>query len=182
MALDRVSDTGELAFEDLPGHTDGPVLIWPGKHPLRSLSECRLRLTESHGVAMDGWMNGLYLGDNLQAMTCLLKDFRGKVDLAYIDPPFNSNARYTSWVHPKGRPAYPLLLAFGETQFDDTWSRSEYLQFMYERLVLVRELLSDRGSVFVHCDRCHARTDSRVRQASSAHFTRAGMRLMPSSW
>ena len=99
-------------------------------------------------------MNRLYRGDNLQAMTHLLKDSRGEVDLVYIDPPFCSNAHYGSFIHPKGRPAYPLLFTFGETRFVDVWARDEYLQFMYERLIIIRELLSERGSLFVHCDRC----------------------------
>lgn len=87
-------------------------------------------------------------------MAHLLRDFRGKVDLVYVDPPFGSNARYGSYIHPKGRPVYPLLFTFGETRFVDVWSRDEYLQFMYERLILIRELLSEKGSLFVHCDRC----------------------------
>lgn len=84
----------------------------------------------------------------------LAQGFRGKVDLAYIDPPFCSNVNYGTFIHPKGRPAYPLLFTFTETRFGDIWTRDEYPQFMYERLILIRELLSDRGSLFLHCDRC----------------------------
>ena len=152
VAPDRTPHSGEFA-EHLAETEANPVLTWPGKHPLHPLPCRPPQLRESYGVAADGWMNRLYRGDNLQVMSHLLEGFRGKVDLVYIDPPFNSNAGYASRVHPKGRPAYPFLLAFDETQFDDIWSRDEYLQFMYERLILIRELLSDRGSVFVHCDR-----------------------------
>ena len=94
----------------LPG--DRPELTWPGKHPLRCVSWHPSRLRESYGCAHDGWMNRLYCGDNVQVMAHLLRGFRGKVDLAYIDPPFCSNADYASLVHPRGRPAYPFLPAF----------------------------------------------------------------------
>ena len=143
-----------MKLESLPPIEGFPELIWPGKRPLRSVEWRPSQLKESYGFATDGWMNKLYHGDNLQAMTHLLKDFRGKVDLVYIDPPFCSNARYGSYIHPKGRPVYPLLFTFGETRFVDVWTRDEYLQFMYERLILIRELLSEKGSLFVHCDRC----------------------------
>ena len=143
-----------MRLESLPPIEGSPELVWPGKRPLRSVTWRPSRLRESYGFATDGWMNRLYRGDNLQAMTHLLKDSRGEVDLVYIDPPFCSNAHYGSFIHPKGRPAYPLLFTFGETRFVDVWARDEYLQFMYERLIIIRELLSERGSLFVHCDRC----------------------------
>ena len=139
---------------DMPPIEGRPELTWPGKRPLRSATWRPSLLRESYGSANDGWMNKLYYGDNLQVMAHLLKDFRGKVDLVYIDPPFGSNANYGSLIHPKGRPVYPLLFTFGETRFGDVWKRDEYLQFMYERLILIRELLSEKGSLFVHCDRC----------------------------
>ena len=147
--------TEAFTFEDLPPIEDCPELTWPGKRPLRSATWRPSRLKESYGSANDGWMNRLYCGDNLQVMAHLLRDNRGKVDLAYIDPPFGSNANYGSFIHPKGKPAYPLLFTFGETRFSDVWTRNEYLQFMYERLILIRELLSEKGSLFVHCDRCN---------------------------
>lgn len=143
-----------MKLESMPPHEGFPELTWPGKHPLRSITWCPSQLRESYGSSTDGWMHKLYHGDNLQAMAHLLRDFRGKVDLVYVDPPFGSNAPYGSYIHPKGRPVYPLLFTFGETRFVDVWSRDEYLQFMYERLILIRELLSEKGSLFVHCDRC----------------------------
>ena len=45
---------------------------------------------------MDGWRNKIFWGDNLQVMSHLLKEFRGKIDLIYIDPPFDSKANYKS--------------------------------------------------------------------------------------
>ena len=142
-----------MKLEDLPSVAGCPELTWPGKHPLRCVTWCPSLLREAYGSAIDGWMSKLYYGDNLHAMVHLLRDFRGKVDLVYIDPPFCSNSTYGSIVHPKGRPGYSFLLRIPEDRFSDVWERDEYLQFMYERLILIRELLSERGSLFVHCDR-----------------------------
>ena len=145
----------EFTFEDLPPIEGCLELTWPGKHPLRSTMWHPSLLRESYGSASDGWMNKLYCGDNLQAMAHLLRDFRGKVDLVYIDPPFCSNSDYGSVIHLKGGPAHSFLFTFAETRFGDIWARDEYLQFMYERLILIRELLSEKGSLFFHCDRCN---------------------------
>ena len=142
-----------MELEDLPSIAGCPELTWPGKHPLHSVTWCPSLLREAYGFAVDGWMSKLYHGDNLHAMAHLLREFRGKVDLVYIDPPFCSNSNYGSIVHPKGRPAHSFLFRFPEDRFSDVWARDEYLQFMYERLILIRELLSERGSLFVHCDR-----------------------------
>ena len=48
-------------------------------------------------------------------------------------------------IHPKGKPAYPLVFTFGETRFDDVWARDEYLQFMYERLILIPRWVRRQG-------------------------------------
>ena len=137
--------TEAFTFEDLPPIEGRPELTWPGKRPLRSATWRPSRLKESYGSANDGWMNRLYCGDNLQVMAHLLGDFRGKVDLVYIDPPFGSDANYASRIHPKGRPAYPLLFTFAERRFGDVWARGEYLQFMYERLILIPRWVRRQG-------------------------------------
>ena len=85
-------------------------------------------------------------------MSHLLKDYRGKIDLIYIDPPFDSKADYKKKIELKGKIAYNDNNFFEEKQYGDIWTNDEYLQFMYERLILLRELLSDKGSIFVHCD------------------------------
>ena len=85
-----------MKLEDLPPIERSPELTWPGKHTLSSITWCPSQLRESYGSQSDGWMNKLYHGENLQVMAHLLKDYRGKVDLAYIDPPFGSNANVYS--------------------------------------------------------------------------------------
>ncbi len=99
-----------------------------------------------------GWMNKIYWGDNLQIMSHLLKEFRGKVDLIYIDPPFDSKADYKKTISLRGKKAESDTSTFEEKQYGDIWTNDEYLQFMYERLILCRELLSDTGCIYLHCD------------------------------
>ena len=126
-----------------------PELLWAGKHPLRSAPYCPARLRERYGEESDGWINRVYWGDNLQVMGGLLEEFRGRVDLVYIDPPFNSHSDYGKRVSLHGVSSTPVLQ---QEQYGDVWTDDEYLQFMYERLVLLRELLADSGSLYLHCD------------------------------
>jgi adenine-specific DNA-methyltransferase len=136
-------------FEPIKGY---PMLNWRGKRPFTSTQYYPAQLKEVHGEEVDGWRNKIYWGDNLQVMSHLLKEFRGKVDLIYIDPPFDSKADYKKKIKLQGKQAESEQTVFEEKQYTDIWTNDEYLQFMYERLVLARELLSERGSIYVHCD------------------------------
>lgn len=98
------------------------------------------------------WLNKIFWGDNLQVMSHLLKNYRGQIDLIYIDPPFDSKADYKKKIKLKGKEVTNDSNAFEEKQYGDIWTNDEYLQFMYERLVLLRELLKDTGSIYLHCD------------------------------
>ena len=98
-------------------------------------------------------MNIIFWGDNLQVMSHLLKEYRGQIDLVYIDPPFDSKADYKKKIDVKGvGKAESDSSTFEEKQYGDIWTNDEYLQFMYERLMLLKELLSEKGSIFLHCD------------------------------
>lgn len=111
------------------------------------------QLKETYGESKDGWMNKIFWGDNLQVMSHMLKEYRGKIDLIYIDPPFDSKADYKKKVDIKGvGKAKSDSSSFEEKQYGDIWTNDEYLQFMYERLIIMRELLSDTGSIYIHCD------------------------------
>lgn len=136
-------------FEPIKGY---PMLNWRGKRPFTSTQYYPAQLKEVHGEEVDGWRNKIFWGDNLQVMSHLLKEFRGKVDLIYIDPPYDSNANYSKKVVRKGHTAEGDASNFEDKQYHDIWTNDEYLQFMYERLVLARELLSNEGSIFLHCD------------------------------
>ncbi|OFJ31778.1 site-specific DNA-methyltransferase [Vibrio cholerae] len=137
-------------FEPIKGY---PMLNWKGKRPFRSTQYFPAQLKEVYGQEDDnGWVNKIFWGDNLQVMSHLLKEFRNSVDFIYIDPPFESKATYKKKVSLKGINVENSSSSFEEKQYSDIWSNDEYLQFMYERLILARELLSDSGSLMLHCD------------------------------
>ena len=129
-----------------------PELWWRGKRPFTSTSYFPAQEKEQHGEEVNGWLNKIFWGDNIQVMSHLLKEYRGKVDLIYIDPPFDSKADYKKTIALKGMKLSNDHSNFEEKQYTDIWSNDEYLQFMYERLILIRELLRDSGSVYLHCD------------------------------
>lgn len=132
-----------------------PELWWRGKRPYTSTQYYPAQLREIYGEPEDetGWINKIFWGDNLQVMSHLLKQFRGKIQLIYIDPPFDSKADYKKKIDVKGvGKAESDISSFEEKQYGDIWTNDEYLQFMYERFILLRELLSENGSIYVHCD------------------------------
>lgn len=130
-----------------------PMLQWVGKKPLDKIEYYPAQEKEFYGDKNSKDFNKLFWGDNLQVLAHLLKDYRGKISLIYIDPPFDSKAEYVRKVEIRGEEVkgeqHNLL---EEKQYTDIWEKDEYLQFMYERLLLMRELLSDTGSIYLHCD------------------------------
>ena len=136
-------------FEPIQGY---PMLRWKGKRPFESTQYYPAQLKETYGEEVDNWRNKIYWGDNLQVMSHLLKTYRGKINLIYIDPPFDSKADYKKRIELKGKKVENDRTAFEEKQYTDIWTNDEYLQFMYERLILMKELLADNGSIYVHCD------------------------------
>ncbi len=145
----QVGRVEEYKFEPIKGY---PMLNWRGKRPFTSTQFYPAQLKEVHGEEVGGWRNKIFWGDNLQVMSHLLKQFRGKLDLIYIDPPFDSKADYKKRISLRGRDAASDPTSFEEKQYTDIWANDEYLQFIYQRLVLCRELMSDSASIFVHCD------------------------------
>lgn len=139
-------------FEQRPTIKGFPELRWTGKRPYRSTQYYPAQLRESYGKEQSGWINKIFWGDNLQVMSHLLKEYRGKIDLIYIDPPFASDADYKRKIKVKNQAVVTDSLSFEEKQYGDIWNNDEYLQFMYERLLIMRELLSINGTIFVHCD------------------------------
>lgn len=139
-------------FEEIKPIKGYPTLRWAGKRPFRSTQYYPAQLKETYGEEVDGWHNKIYWGDNLQVMSHLLKAYRGKINLIYIDPPFDSKADYKKRIGLQGESIENDRTAFEEKQYTDIWTNDEYLQFMYERLILMKELLTDNGSIYVHCD------------------------------
>lgn len=153
-----------------------PMLTWVGKKPLSSVRAWPAQHIESfsveqpveeHGDEQDHWADWpdkfptgglLFHGDNKDVLAHLLANgFRGKVKLIYIDPPFDSGADYVRKVRLRGMKGTHQLdgeeYTLGEQiQYTDIWANDNYLQFMYERLLLLKELLSEDGSLWLHCD------------------------------
>lgn len=104
----------------------------------------------------DGWKNKLIWGDNLQVMSSLLDKFAGRIDVIYIDPPFGTGSDFT------------FSTAVGESRGDisrgrtiveekayrDTWGKGKdsWFDMIYDRLRLIKELLSDHGTFYLHLD------------------------------
>jgi len=153
MAEERKEEQLDLFELQKPVIKGYPELRWTGKRPYSSTQFFPAQLKERYGnFDSQGWINKIYWGDNLQVMSHLLKDYRGKVTLVYIDPPFDSKADYKKTIKIRGKTASSDANVFEEKQYGDIWTNDEYLQFMYERLVLIKELLSDNGSIYLHCD------------------------------
>ena len=108
------------------------------------------------------WMNRLIYGENLLTMQALLvgdeatglPSLRGKVDLIYIDPPYDSKADYRTKISLPGMDIEQKPTVMEQYAYSDTWKEGtvSYLKMIYPRLLLIKELLSDKGSVYVHLD------------------------------
>jgi DNA modification methylase len=159
-----MAEKKEMKIAEVKGR---PMLQWIGKQPLETVKSFPSQLVEKFNIdeapqvptfesLKNNWTNLLFHGDNKEVLsTLLVNGFRGKIDLIYIDPPFDSGADYIRKVELRGQKEKiegeePSLIE--QVQYTDIWANDNYLQFMYERFILLRELLSERGSIYVHCD------------------------------
>ena len=153
-----------------------PMLTWVGKRPLAQVTAFPAQHVGTFAPTGDAAQPGaerdlrgnwpdryprgglLFHGDNKDVLAHLLANgFRGKVKLIYIDPPFNSGADFVRRVRLRGATGSAQIEGEGYTlgeqiQYEDIWANDNYLQFMYERLLLLKELLADNGSIYLHCD------------------------------
>lgn len=152
-----------------------PMLTWVGKKPLARVKAYPAQTIERFDAAagkpanlneadwsdwpMDLPKGGLlYHGDNKDVLAHLLvSGFRGKVKLIYIDPPFDSGADYVRKVQLRGTKGTVKIdgedYTLGEqVQYSDIWANDNYLQFMYERLLMLKDLLAENGAIYLHCD------------------------------
>ncbi len=158
-------------------------LIWDGKYdahgnktaPLRvslpfqnvetvnESAQERQKMLDLFAAGRDSeWRNRLIWGDKKYILPSLLDEFAGKVNLIYIDPPFNvgANFSFTTTLHPEDEDDEEVASFTKEPNvieqkaYRDTWGRGldSYLQWFYETVVLLRELLADDGSIYVHLD------------------------------
>ncbi len=143
-----------------PPAAGGVVLSWPGKAPptfpppkaprlVETFEPQRLFTLQSAPPA-----NRLYYGDNLDALVHLLDaGYAGRFRLIYADPPYDSGVEWTRKA--RLRTTLPRELngvVIEQPQYSDVWSPGAYLQFIYTRLPLLRELLAEDGSLWLHCD------------------------------
>jgi DNA modification methylase len=146
-------------------------LVWPGKRtkvepvklPFQTIETINLpRGRRQEGLfdqtlkssADNSWKNRLIWGDNFLVMGSLLDEFSGKINLIYIDPPFATGADFSYQVK-VGDQEWTKEPSIIETlAYRDTWGKGleSYLQMMSDRLVLMKELLADDGSIYVHLD------------------------------
>lgn len=111
-------------------------------------------------IVSDEWYNRLIYGDNLLAMQALLAgdnnspSLRGKIDLIYIDPPYDSKADYRTKVELPDVDIVQKPTVIEQFAYSDTWKEgtASYLLMMIPRLILMRELLSEQGTIYVHID------------------------------
>ena len=96
----------------------------------------------------------LIWGDNKLVMSSLLKKFAGKINLIYIDPPFFTGADFTVKTKIGDETVEKEPSIIEDKAYRDTWAggMASYLKYMYERLVLMKELLAENGSIYVHLD------------------------------
>jgi len=158
----------------IKGTKGRPMLTWVGKRPLRNVpvfpaQEIERFTPEGSSLTIDenkwnDWPDTypkaglLFHGDNKEVLAHLLANgFRGKVKLVCIDPPFDSGADYVRKVNLRGIQGKARIegetYTLGEQiQYTDIWANDNYLQFMFERLMLFKELLSNEGTLYLHCD------------------------------
>jgi DNA modification methylase len=141
-------DTPMLA----PMKRAAPELTWAGKRSTRPEEgpPPRLAVAEIAGdPGASGWRDRLIRADNRRAMRALLPEYAGKIDLLYADPPFGTGGTFSLTARGGGGGGADEIAAYS-----DRWSEGlgSYLSTMLEQLELMRALLSDRGTLFFHCD------------------------------
>ena len=145
-----------------------PMLHWVGKTSPRVVHLFPAQLCEAYNLkhppekpiwtALEpNWCNLLFHGDNKEILsTLLVNGFREKIDLIYIDPPFNTGeVDYVRHVQLRGitkKIASNDNSVLEDLQYKNNFYRDKYLQHIYERLVLLKELLSESGSIFFRID------------------------------
>ena len=164
----------EEKFKDQPAKktADLPTgLYWKGKktevdrvvlpfQTIETINESRATREREKKVSISlfkdksngDWYNRLIWGDNKYIMASLLEEFAGKIDLIYIDPPFATGADFSVKMTLGDAEWTKEPSAIEDKAYRDTWGQGldSYLQMMYERLVLMRQVLSEKGSIYVH--------------------------------
>src|SRR2546426_4208167 len=150
-------------------------LIWEGKYDdkgrkvapprialpfqtVETVNESAVDRDRMHDLFASGrptdWRNRLIWGDKKYVLPSLLEEFAGKVDLIYIDPPFDTGADFSFRVAVDGADFTKEASLLEEKAYRDTWGAGvdSYARWFYESVVLLKDLLATHGSIYVHLD------------------------------
>lgn len=160
----RRKDSARLAWDSKPKRAPNPrdvefqtaEVVVP--NPQRDLDQLPLSFRDQllgESELDKRAMNRLVWGDNLLAMQALLaQGYEGKIDLIYIDPPFDSGADYSHRVQAGADEVVKEPSVIERLAYKDTWTGGvdSYMDMIWPRLQLMHRLLSERGTIYVHCD------------------------------
>lgn len=131
----------------------------------RAEKDTRLQLSlfdlDARGRQLKGWTNKLIWGDNKLILASLKNgplreeiEKQGGLKLIYIDPPFDVGADFSMDIEIGGDTFTKKPNILEEIAYRDTWGKGadSFIAMIYERLVLMRDLLAEDGSIYVHCD------------------------------
>jgi site-specific DNA-methyltransferase (adenine-specific)/adenine-specific DNA-methyltransferase len=143
-----------LEWEDKPEHVERVTLPF---QTVETVNESRATRERDRGTLQFGGdrpteRNMLVWGDNKLVMSSLLKEYAGSIRLIYIDPPFDTGTDFSYRVKVGDADFTKTPSILEESAYRDTWGRgrSSYLHMLWERLVLIHDLLSDGGYLFLH--------------------------------
>jgi DNA modification methylase len=147
--------TVRLDWEGKPAHVERLSLPFQTVETINESRATRERDTGSllaQDAPADSPRNQLIWGDNKLIMSSLLKEYAGQIRLVYIDPPFDTGADFSYRVSIGDGAVEKLPSILEEHAYRDTWGhgQSSYLSMLYERIVLIHELLAEDGSLYVH--------------------------------
>jgi DNA modification methylase len=179
----KKDDTTPSAHPPHPFAVKRTELVWEGKYDADGRRRATLRIplqfqtietinesTQERQLLLERplrreetWRNRLIWGDKKYVLPSLLPEFAGKVNLIYIDPPFDTGADFSFTAnvpdHQDTEDDSPVAFTkepsiIEQKAYRDTWGRGldSYLQWFYETAVLLHELLAENGSLYVHLD------------------------------
>lgn len=132
------------------------LINYKGKKPINAIPNVPVTIhlekkRTFQGLLHSDWQNMLILGDNFSALKLLIENprFKGNVRLVYIDPPFSTNQVFRTG---NGRTATISRSEGDSVAYRDTLGGPDYLEFLRERLVLLKEILASDGTIYIHID------------------------------
>ena len=124
-------------------------LMFEGKRDREDVINDAKKICSEYSLNIEKNRSLLFKGDNIKVLSLLQKEYKGKIDLIYIDPPFNTNQDFVMDTERANSISYSKN---GKIAYSDKMTMDQYLEFIRERLILMYELLSDKGSIYFHID------------------------------